>query len=272
MRRIGDALGRVTSSLFNRTRRALTQGAASTRRESPNSLTQKLSKDKIIIEKETFINNGNAINDSDIINLYNKAYKPKEPLIEFTPNTDDGGEALIWKIKLKDTPNELIGFCVTTDLEQFKKYDNFESKGGIKEAKGLFITSVAGNSDYKGIVGLLFEEIIKYAESNKYDYLLLEAKKYEPINFLVKLYEKQGFKSIKEMPPEDDGEVGTLMCRNISENFNCYEKILSQLKIGGKRIKNISKKKHKYKQNSTRSKKIRKINSKKSHKNYIKKK
>ena len=241
--------------------------------------TQKkiLSEDEIIIKAETFINNGNAIKDSDIINLYNKAYKPKEPLTEFMPNTDEGGKALIWKIILKDTPNELIGFCVTTDLEQFKKYDNFESKGGIKEAKGLFITSVAGNSHYKGIVGLLFKEIIKYAESNKYDYLLLEAKKYEPINFLVELYKTQKFKSIKEMPPEDDGEVGTLMCRNISESFKCYEKILSQfnklsqLKIGGERIKNISKKKHKCKQNSKRSKKIRKINSKKSHKNYIKK-
>ena len=248
--------------------------------------TQKkiLSKDKIIIEKETFINNGNAIKDngnaikdSDIINLYNKAYKPKEPLTEFMPNTDEGGKALIWKIILKDTPNELIGFCVTTDLEQFKKYDNFESKGGIKEAKGLFITSVAGNSHYRGIVGLLFKKIIKYAEHNNYNYLLLEAKKYEPKNFLVELYKKKGFNSIKEMPPEDDGEVGTLMCRNISESFKCYEKILSQfnklsqLKIGGERIKNISKKKHKCKQNSKRSKKIRKINSKKSHKNYIKK-
>ena len=83
-------------------------------------------------------------------------------------------------------------------MEQFKKYKNFESKGGIKEAKGLFITSVAGNSDYKGIVRLLFEEIIKYANDEQYDYLLLEAKKYEPINFLVKLYETQGFTSIKE--------------------------------------------------------------------------
>jgi hypothetical protein len=61
------------------------------------------------------------------------------------------------------------------------------------------------------------------------------------------------------------------MCRNIYESFNCYEKILLQFQNGGKRIKNISRKKHKYKQNSTRSKKFRKINSKKSHKNYIKK-
>jgi len=230
-----------------------------------------LSEDEIRITAETFINNGNgnAIKDSDIINLYNIAYKPKKPLTEFMPNTDEGGEALIWKIKLKDTPNELIGFCVTTDLEQFKKYDNFESKGGIKEAKGLFITSVAGNSNYRGIVGLLFGEIIKYAELNNYDYLLLEAKKYEPNNFLVDLYKTQQFKFIKEMTPEDDGEVGTLMCRNIYESFNCDEKIL--LQIGGKRIKNISRKKHKYTQNSTRSKKFRKINIKKSHKNYIKK-
>ena len=73
------------------------------------------------------------------------------------------------------------------------------------------------------------------------------------------------------MPPEDDGEVGTLMCRNISESFNCDEKILLQFQNGGKRIKNISRKKHKYTQKSTRSKKFRKINIKKSHKNYIKK-
>ena len=80
----------------------------------------------------------------------------------------------------------MAGFGVTTDLAQFEKYDNFEAKGGIRNAKGLYITSVAGDNNYSGIVSLLFEKINEYAIENDYDYLLLEAKKYED-NYLVKI-------------------------------------------------------------------------------------
>lgn len=120
----------------------------------------------------------------------------------------------------------LVGFGVSTDLAQFEKHDNFEAKGGIKGAKGLYITSIAGNSEYKGVVGILFDEIDKYAKENEYDYLLLEAKKYEP-NYLVELYRKKDYISIKELT--EDGETGTLMCKDIKKGFNCVDKIKAKV-------------------------------------------
>lgn len=126
----------------------------------------------------------------------------------------------MWKIIYEE---KLVGFGVTTDLSQFKEHPNFKKKGGIKEAKGLYITSVAGDPKYNGIVSILFTNIYKYAKDNKYDYLLLEAKKYEPNNYLPKIYGKQGFKEIKELT--EGGETGTLMCKNIKEGFDCFKEI-----------------------------------------------
>jgi CubicO group peptidase (beta-lactamase class C family) len=188
----------------------------------------------IRIEKQIYKNDSkNKIIDKDILNLLNKAYNKNET--EHIPHSDIDGEALMWKIYYNDT-NELVGYGVTTDLEQFEKYDNFESKGGIKGNKGLYITSVAGNSNYSGIVKILFDNIKKYAEENEYDYLLLEAKKYEP-NYLVTLYKKQGFTSIIELT--EDGETGTLMCNDI-KNIGCDKIIKENMKIqtGGRNGKN----------------------------------
>jgi hypothetical protein len=167
-----------------------------------------------------FYNEGhNKIKDHDILELLNKAYKTK--FTEFTPHSDISGEAKMWKI-LYD--KKLVGFGVTTDLEQFEKYPNFEEKGGIRGVRGLYITSIAGNSEYKGVVGLLFNEIDKYAKhkDNNYDYLLLEAKKYEP-DYLVKLYHGYGFTPIKELT--EAGETGTLMCKDVKDGFNCVSRI-----------------------------------------------
>ena len=169
---------------------------------------------KIIPEK--FINN-HTITDPSILNLLNDAYKTD--IKEFIPLSKEGDQAIMWKILYRD---KLVGFGVTTDLAQFEKYDNFISKGGIKDAKGLYITSIAGDSKYSGVVGLLFEHIDKYAIENDYDYLLLEAKKYEP-NYLVDLYSRYGFIKIKELT--EDGEVGTLMCKDIKEGFECVSRI-----------------------------------------------
>ena len=80
----------------------------------------------------------------------------------------------------------------------------------------------AGDNKYKGVVRLLFDKIDKYATENKYDYLLLEAKKYEP-NYLVTLYRNYGFFEIKELT--EDEETGTLMCKNIGHGFNCVSRI-----------------------------------------------
>ena len=169
------------------------------------------------IIQERFINNGSAINDPSILKILNEAYK--EDKTEFIPLSKEGCEAIMWKILYK---NELAGFGVTTDLTQFENDSNFEIKGGIKGAKGLYITSIAGNPSYKGIVNILFKYIDKYAIDNNYDYLLLEAKKYDD-NHLVGLYSRYGFIEIKELT--EDGEVGTLMCKDIKKGFKCVSRI-----------------------------------------------
>ena len=176
-----------------------------------------LTKENTKIIQEIFINNGNKITDPSILKLLNTAYNAD--INSFIPHSDKDGNAIMWKILYGD---KLVGFGVTTDLAQFEKYDNFVSKGGIKGAKGLYITSIAGDSKYSGVVGLLFEHIDKYAIENDYDYLLLEAKKYEP-NYLVDLYSRYGFIKIKELT--DGGETGTLMCKDIKERFNCVSRI-----------------------------------------------
>ena len=160
------------------------------------------------IEREGFINNGSKITDPFILALLNNAYNTN--IKEFIPHSDEDGEAIMWKIYYNDN---LVGFGVTTDLAQFEKDHNFEEKGGIRDAKGLYITSIAGDNKYSGVVKLLFEYIDKYAIENNYDYLLLEAKKYEP-NYLVGLYCKYEFMEIKELT--DGGETGTLMCKYIN--------------------------------------------------------
>lgn len=176
-----------------------------------------LTKENTKIIQEIFINNGNKITDPSILKLLNNAYNTD--INEFIPHSDKDGEAIMWKILYGD---KLVGFGVITDLAQFEKYDNFVSKGGIKGAKGLYITSIAGDSKYSGVVGLLFEHIDKFANAIDYDYLLLEAKKYEP-NYLVKLYSKYGFIEIKELT--EDGETGTLMCKDIKKGFECVSRI-----------------------------------------------
>lgn len=178
-----------------------------------------LTKENTKIVQEIFINNGTTINDPSILKLLNTAYNAD--INSFIPHSDKDGEAIMWKILYGD---KLVGFGVITDLAQFEKYDNFVSKGGIKGAKGLYITSIAGDSKYSGVVGLLFEYIDNFANAidNNYDYLLLEAKKYEP-NYLVDLYSRYGFIKIKELT--EDGEVGTLMCKDIKEGFECVSRI-----------------------------------------------
>ena len=172
------------------------------------------------IVQERFINNtalAHSINDPSILKILNEAYK--EDKKEFIPLSKEGCDAIMWKILYK---NELAGFGVTTDLTQFENDSNFQIKGGIKGAKGLYITSIASNPSYRGIVNILFKYIDKYAIENDYDYLLLEAKKYDD-NHLVDLYSRYGFIKIKELT--EDGEVGTLMCKDIKEGFECVSRI-----------------------------------------------
>ena len=95
-----------------------------------------LTKENTEIIQEIFKNDNNKITNEDILNLINNAYNTE--ITNFVPHSDVNGEAIMWKI-LYD--KKLVGFGVTTDLEQFEKYPNFEEKGGIIGAKGLYITS-----------------------------------------------------------------------------------------------------------------------------------
>lgn len=185
----------------------------------------RLTEDNTKIKKMKFVNEFNAkITDSDILDLLSSAYKVL--LHKFVPNTAINGTAIVWKILYQD--NKLVGMAVTTDLDQFKSASNFEDKGGIKDAKGLYITSVAGNSEYSGVINLLFNKIDNYARKHEYDYLLLEAKQYEP-DYLPIVYGKKGFIKIKIM--NDDEEISTLMCKNINPEFDCESTIKKNLAL-----------------------------------------
>ena len=151
----------------------------------------KLNESNTEIVSEVFENNGsNKITNTDILDLMSRAYG--QTYTEFTPNSALNGNALVYKL-FYVPENKLVGLAVATNLDQFKSDDGFEDQGGIIDKLGLFITSVAGDSNFSGVVGLLFNQIISDAESSDVDYLLLQAKKYEPVDYLVSLYKKSGF-------------------------------------------------------------------------------
>jgi hypothetical protein len=183
-----------------------------------------LTKENTKIIQERFINNGNnKIMDKDILDLLNKAYKRE--MTDFIPHSIENEECIMWKILCGD---KLVGFGVLTDLKQFEEFKKFYEISGIKGGRCLYISSVAGDDKYSGVVKLLFEAINKYAKKNNYEYLLLEANKYED-NYLVRLYGKHGFKPIKELT--DDGETGTVMCKDIKDDFNCFDKIKANIGV-----------------------------------------
>ena len=89
-----------------------------------------------------------------------------------------GESAMIFILKMFN--NVIIGMAIVTDLDLLKNDAYFEQKGGIKNKKGLFITSVCSDFDrYSNVATLLLKEIDKYALEHDYTYLLLHALKYK---------------------------------------------------------------------------------------------
>ncbi len=145
------------------------------------------------------------------INTKSELRPIREKLIELTevcePHDDlspelNNGESF-WILKYSEN-NEIIGYIKTIDLEQFKHSNhNFETKGGIRDRKGIQIIGLCnGTTQYKGVAKPLLNSVEKYARKNGYDYILLHAAEERPHLWDPEtgLYSKAGFRIVGDLP------------------------------------------------------------------------
>jgi len=156
------------------------------------------------------INNSNSI--IQIIKTPEEFVEIKEKLIELTkiceplddpPDMKEGD--IFFVLKFKET-DEFIGYVKTTDLEQFKRYNNFENKGGLHDKKGIQLSGVCNGcpSKFRNVATPLINFIETYAKRNGYQYILLHAG--IDRDYLISegerkgLYIKLGYKKIGILP------------------------------------------------------------------------
>lgn len=138
----------------------------------------------IIVDKNNF---NKYKKDLDI--LYSKCiYSNNTPVNDFRLNNNKS------KVFLLITNNKIIGSLQIDDFDNFNKEYYVKQIGAIDDKKGLFLTYLCGNDDYKGIAKPLFDEVEKYAKNNKYEYILLEALSDWRINY----YKKFGYNNINK--------------------------------------------------------------------------
>jgi hypothetical protein len=88
--------------------------------------------------------------------------------------------------------NEIIGSLQIDDFDKLNKKFYVDSIGALEDKKGLYLTFLCGDDNYKGVTGPLFEAVEEYAKNNNYEYILLEAKKEWRKNH----YKKFGYENI----------------------------------------------------------------------------
>jgi adenylate kinase family enzyme len=124
-----------------------------------------------------------------------------EPHDEWSPELNNGES--FWILKYSKN-NEIIGYIKTIDLEQFKNSNhNFETKGGIRDRKGIQIIGLCnGTTQYKGVARPLLNSVEKYARENDYGYILLHAAEERPHLWDPEtgLYSKTGFRIVGDLP------------------------------------------------------------------------
>jgi hypothetical protein len=87
--------------------------------------------------------------------------------------------------------NKIIGSLQIDDFDNLNK-SLYLKKGAINNKKGLFLTYLCGDDNYKGITKPLFDSVYNYAKNNDYQYILLEA----ITDWRQKYYNKFGFYKI----------------------------------------------------------------------------
>lgn len=90
--------------------------------------------------------------------------------------------------------NKIIGSLQIDDFDKLNKEFYIDVIGAIKNKKGLYLTFLCSDKNYKGITAPLFEAVEKYAKDNNFEYILLEAK----LNWRKTYYKKFGYNNIKD--------------------------------------------------------------------------
>ena len=127
-----------------------------------------------------------------------KLCEPDEPPFEpsFTPS----------RLIVGYSQERIASFLVISDTREMQKYEprkDFERKGGLSDENGLFITSVCGDTErYYGLLKKLFAQLISFASTKHYTYLLLHVSSTRP--WLVPKYKSQGFEKSGEFTDKND--------------------------------------------------------------------
>jgi hypothetical protein len=88
--------------------------------------------------------------------------------------------------------NNIIGALQIDDFDNLNKQYYVQSIGAINNKKGLYLTFLCGNDEYKGITAPLFESVEKYAKNNGFKYILLQATTEWRVNY----YKKFGYNKL----------------------------------------------------------------------------
>jgi hypothetical protein len=133
-----------------------------------------------IVDKNNFNNYKNQLDK-----LYSQCvYNNNTVYNDFKLNNDKS------KLFVLLNNDNIIGSLQINDFDDF---DNLNKKlyvqyiGAIENKKGLFLTFLCGNDEYKGITIPLFDEVDKFAKKNGFEYILLQATTEWRVNYYKKL-------------------------------------------------------------------------------------
>ncbi len=117
-----------------------------------------------IINKNNFNNYKTKLD-----NLYKKCVFSNGIHSNFNLNNS---ESLVFVLKNDDN---IIGSLQIDDFDKLNKDFYIKLLKGIYNKKGLYLTYLCGDDNYKGITGPLFDAVEEYAKNNNFEYILLEA-------------------------------------------------------------------------------------------------
>lgn len=139
--------------------------------------------------KVEMINNNNFSNyKKDLDNLYKKCVFSDGIYSDFKLNNPN---SILFILK---NNNKIIGSLQIDDFDKLNKKFYVDAIGAIYNKKGLYLTFLCGDDNYKGITKPLFDAVEKYAVNNNFEYILLEARH----NWRKTYYKKFGYNNIKD--------------------------------------------------------------------------
>jgi hypothetical protein len=149
--------------------------------DSNINLVKKIKNTVEIINENNFSNYKNELD-----NLYKNCVFDDNIYSDFTLNNS---KSILFILKHN---NKIIGSLQIDDFDNLNKMFYINFVGALKDKKGLYLTFLCGNKDYKGITEPLFYAVNNYAKENGFEYILLEARG----EWRQKYYKKFGFNNI----------------------------------------------------------------------------